>query len=598
MGAIRSDPKYPNISENNTLRELRTHVLNRFTWVVLLLGGAAAIVASVEEARNGRYLFILMYGLAYLLAVSFSVVRRWPYTLRSWILLLVLFSVGVSELYFFGFASLAFLFFFMTITFSGILLGLWSGILTFVVCLVTTAVTAGLYALNLIPIESETQHVALTLTYWISPTTTFAFMAAMSMVFLSLLMRDLDKYIRASNEHLQRAEEEMREREKAEERLRQAQRMESVGRLAGGIAHDFNNLLTTILGYSELILEDSNLSKDSREGLGTIRKSAQSASALTKQLLAFSRKQVIRPQVLSLNTRLSDMEMMLRRLIGEAVELEVDLDSNLGWIEADPGQIEQVILNLAANGRDAMLLGGKLSVSTRHTVVETEVGDGENDLRPGEYAVLDVTDTGTGMDAQTIERIFDPFFTTKELGKGTGLGLATVYGIVKQHKGYIEVVSKPQMGSSFTLYFPCTDRKPERDVSQAAKESSLIGNETVLIVEDEEPLRRLLSMTLQKYQYGVIEADSGADALRICEQGDRTVDVLLTDVVMPAINGRELADSVKRLKPNIHILFISGYTDDIIARHDVFGSNIPLLQKPFTPEQLVRRIREVLDRGD
>jgi signal transduction histidine kinase/ActR/RegA family two-component response regulator len=582
-------------SQQDMLSGLRTRVLNRFTWVVVLLGGAAAIVASLEEARNGRYWVIAIYGLAYLTVIFFSVLRRWPYVLRSWALLLVLFAVGFSELYFFGFASLAFLFFFMTITFSAILLGLRSGFLIFGICLVTTAVTSALYALELIPIEAETQQVSLTLTNWISPTTTFAFLAAMSMVFLSFLMRDLEKYIRSSDENLRRAREEMLEREKTEERLRQAQRMESVGRLAGGIAHDFNNLLTTILGYSELILADSTLSQDDREGLATIRKSAESASRLTQQLLAFSRKQVIRPEVLSLNTMLSNMEMMLRRLIGEAVELEIELDPNLGWIEADPGQVEQVFINLAANGRDAMHFGGRLQIRTQQIVID-DIGEAGADAPPeGTYAAIVVTDNGTGMDAQTRERIFDPFFTTKELGKGTGLGLATVYGIVKQHGGYIDVQSEPRRGSVFTLYFPCTQKKSEPPETQRNEDTKLGGRETILVVEDEQLVRRLLSKTLKKYEYKVIEAIDCEDAIRICGQGDRKIDLLLTDVVMPKMNGYELSERIKKTRPSIRVLFISGYSDEIIAHHEVFDTGVSLLQKPFTPGELIKSIRDVLD---
>jgi signal transduction histidine kinase/ActR/RegA family two-component response regulator len=427
---------------------------------------------------------------------------------------------------------------------------------------------------------------------------TFAFMAVMSMVFLSLLMRDLDKFIHSSNEYLQQAKEEMWEREKTEERLRQAQRMESVGRLAGGIAHDFNNLLTTVLGYSALALEDPDLSQESREGLATIQQSAQSAANLTQQLLAFSRKQVIQPQVLSLNEMLSSMRMMLRRLIGEAIELDFELDEDLGWIEADPGQIQQVILNLAANGRDAMPLGGRLSIRTRQRLIGDALQAGDGEVHPGEYATLIVTDNGTGMDAQIREKVFDPFFTTKEPGKGTGLGLATVYGIVRQHNAYIDVVSHPNEGSSFTLYFPCVKPATEPAVVQTKKDSHLVGNETILVVEDEEPLRKLLSTALKKYQYRVIEADNSLNALHICENDDRRIDVLLTDVVMPSIHGRELADRIRKMRPDIAVLYISGYSDEIIARHDVMESKVPLLQKPFSPEQLARRIREVLAERD
>jgi PAS domain S-box-containing protein len=385
------------------------------------------------------------------------------------------------------------------------------------------------------------------------------------------------------------------ERGTLEEQFRQSQKMEAVGQLAGGMAHDFNNLLTVITGYSDLSLRRLDKDNPLRSNLEEIKKAGERAASLTRQLLAFSRKQVLQPKVLQLNAIVADIDKMLRRLIGEDIDALTLLEPSLGQVKADPGQIEQVILNLAVNARDAMPQGGKLTIETANVYLDDQYARGHTTIQPGRYVMLAVSDTGCGIDAETQARMFEPFFTTKEQGKGTGLGLSTVYGIVKQSGGHLWVYSEMGKGTTFKIYLPRVDEIIESDEARDTLAELLQGRETVLLTEDEEQVRQMIRMILEMSGYCVLEASDGEEALSIYKQHEGQIDLVMTDVVMPQMSGRELAQSLEVLHPGIKVLYMSGYTDDAIVRHGLLDQEIAFLQKPFTPDVLIRKVREVLD---
>ena len=388
---------------------------------------------------------------------------------------------------------------------------------------------------------------------------------------------------------------DMTEKRSLEEQFRQAQKMEAVGRLAGGVAHDFNNLLTVIMSYTGLLAEGLSPNDQRADDLEEIHKAAVTASSLTRQLLAFSRQQVIEPRLVDLNEILSISEKMLGRLIGEDIDLVTVLTSGPVAVMIDPGQLEQVIMNLAVNSRDAMPTGGKLTLETTSVTLDADSAREHWPATPGRFGVLAVTDTGVGMDEKTRERIFEPFFTTKELGKGTGLGLATVYGIVAQSNGFIGVYSEPGHGASFRIYLPLAEKPTESHKGEAVLPELRRGTETVLLAEDAAAVRVAARQILERFGYTVLEAPSGKGALTIASKRKAAIHLLLTDVVMPEMNGRELADQFLALRPSAKVLYMSGYTDDSVLRHGILTPGTAYVQKPFSPETLARKVREVLD---
>ena len=385
------------------------------------------------------------------------------------------------------------------------------------------------------------------------------------------------------------------ERVALEERLRQSQKMEAIGRLAGGIAHDFNNLLTVILGYSQIVADGVPAGSHLGDSTAQIKSAADRAAGITRQLLAFSRKQMLSPRIINLNDIVLNLDSLLRRLIGEDIEVLTAPAQNLGTVKADPGQIEQVVMNLALNARDAMPNGGKLTLETANAALDEAYAHGHQPVEPGNYVMLAVSDTGHGMSSETQARIFEPFYTTKEVGKGTGLGLSMVYGIVKQSGGYIWVYSEPEKGTTFKIYLPRVDQPAEIVVPESHSQDTHRGTETILLVEDDPQLRQLSSLVLTQCGYKVLSAENPEQGLALCKADQNSIHLLVTDVVMPRMNGRQLADEIQKLRSEIKVLYISGYTNNAIVHYGVLDSGLWFLPKPFTLSALVSKVREVLD---
>lgn len=387
---------------------------------------------------------------------------------------------------------------------------------------------------------------------------------------------------------------EITDRKRLEEQLRKSQKLEAMGNLAGGIAHDFNNLLTVIIGFIDMLMLNLRSEEKLLKFVEGAKKSAEKAASLTQQLLAFSRKQILQPKIINIGELIADTEKMLTRLIRENIQLSTELTPDLGLIRGDPGQIEQVIINLAVNARDAMPEGGELTIRAQNVNLETGMKH-YSEIQPGKYVSLVVSDTGDGIDEEIQERIFEPFFTTKKMGKGTGLGLSTVYGIVKQSGGYILVESEAEQGTSFNIYFPRIDQTAEVQAIKAETEEMVPGEGTVLIVEDEEAVRNIASESLRAIGYNTIEASSGEAAIAICrERGLESIDLIITDVVMPQMSGYELANWILAEHDEAKILYMSGYVDDDIIKQAIFEEGRPFLQKPFSPRYLAEKVAEVL----
>jgi PAS domain S-box-containing protein len=391
---------------------------------------------------------------------------------------------------------------------------------------------------------------------------------------------------------------DLTEQKKLQAQLLQAQRLESVGRLAAGVAHDFNNLLMVISGYTEILLDRCENDESARGLLQEVYKAGERAALLTRQLLAFSRKQIVEPQVLDLNAVVGAIDKMLRRLIGEDVVLAAAPAPDLGRVRADPGQLEQVLMNLAVNSRDAMPQGGRLTIETANAELDETYARSHAGVRPGRYVLLAVSDTGCGMSEEVQRHIFEPFFTTKEAGNGTGLGLATVYGIVNQSGGHVAVYSEVGRGTTFKVYLPAIDQAVSAGTAAAWPTPVPTGTETILLVEDDEAVRGIARLALQLHGYTVITASNGEEAVRIVREHTGPIDLLITDVVMPGMSGRQVAEAVKALRPGIGVLYVSGYTDDAVVRHGVLHAETAFLQKPFTMVALATKVRQVLDQRE
>ncbi len=412
---------------------------------------------------------------------------------------------------------------------------------------------------------------------------------------ISFLEFDQNEYACAFVRDVSERKQAEEKRLQLEAKLRQSQKMEAVGRLAGGIAHDFNNLLTAIIGYCELLATARNSGRPSDEYVSEIRKAADRAGALTSQLLAFSRKQILDPKVLDLSQVVLRIKTMLDRVIGEHISLTAGTSAEC-WVKVDPGQMEQVIMNLTVNARDAMPAGGELSITTRPVQIRHPRPAYQSVVPPGSYVELAIGDSGHGMDVKTLEKIFEPFYTTRALGKGTGLGLSTVYGIVKQSGGHISVESIAELGTTFRVFLPMVSKSSTSSNVEAGS-GLRTGSGTVLVVEDETGIRSLLRIALEQSGYHVLEAGTGPEALRIAEEYEGTIDVLLTDVIMPEMSGRTLAEQLGPQRPELHVIFMSGYTDDEIVSHGVLDPGVAFIQKPFSPSEITSRIATILKKN-
>jgi PAS domain S-box-containing protein len=386
------------------------------------------------------------------------------------------------------------------------------------------------------------------------------------------------------------------DRKRLEEEFRQAQKMESIGRMAGGVAHDFNNVLTAIRGYADMLASGLDNTGPLHQHAEEIKRAAERGASLTRQLLIFSRKETVTPRIVDLNTLVTNMGNMLRRLLGEDIEITTELATDLGHVKADPCQIEQVVMNLAVNARDAMRHGGKLTIETCNAGLDATICEMHPDARPGPYVRLRMTDTGCGMSDETKAHLFEPFFTTKEAGKGTGLGLATIYGIVKQSKGHIEVSSRLGQGTTFTIYVPRVAQAVSECEKDTVSTHPKSGTETILLVEDEEMVRSLMRTIFEQKGYTVLEACQGDEALAVCKRHPGPIDLLVTDIMMPRINGWQLAERLAQIRPTIKVLFLSGYRHDVLVNDGLLKADSAFVQKPFKPEDLARKVREVLAR--
>ncbi|HEV8240153.1 MAG TPA: ATP-binding protein [Thermoanaerobaculia bacterium] len=409
-------------------------------------------------------------------------------------------------------------------------------------------------------------------------------------------LQEANRELRQLHQQLeQRVEERTAELRQTEDQLRQAQKLEAVARLAGGIAHDFNNLLTVVIGHADLLLNTMAAGSAERGDVEQIKRAGERAAGLTRQLLAFSRQQVLVPKLLDLNRVLGGLQPMIGTLVGEDVDVSLRLAPKLGTVRADHGQIEQVVMNLVVNARDALPNGGKLTIETSDVVLDQHYADHHAGVAPGPYVMLAVSDNGFGMDKATQARIFEPFFTTKELGKGTGLGLSTVFGIVKQSGGHIWLYSEPGQGTTFKLYFPLQREEPQVELPAEVRSARARATETILFVEDDAAVRKITSLILGGAGYHVLEAAGAEEALLIAEQHPATIHALLTDVVMPKMNGRELAERVQAMRERIKVVFTSGYTGDVVLHHGVLEAGVHFVEKPMTSERLLHKLRQVLD---
>ena len=540
-----------------------------------VLGTIACVPSALVawKAEMPAVLVLDCVSLAIVLAITF--LRRIPLRVRAAVISVVFYALGVGLMIGIGAIGQTYLLGFSVMT--TLLVGVRWGRRTIVLNFVTMLVM-GWQGLAKEPIFGPAW--AMKHTGWLIVTLNFVLVNTSILLALGAVLHALD-----------RRHDEILRAQAFEERLRQTQRLETLGSLAGGVAHDMNNLMSVVLSYSEVLAEE--LDEPARTDLLEIHRAGQRAVGLTRQLLAFSRQQVLAPKVVDLSEICGGMETMLRRLIGEDVELVVSCGG--GKVLVDPGQIEQVIMNLVVNARDAMPTGGRITVTIADVELEDDTAAGLA-TSPGPRVMISVRDTGTGMDAETQAHIFEPFFTTKEQGKGTGLGLAMVFGVVRQSGGSVAVTSAPGAGTTMKVFLP----RAACDAVEAAGPVSgppptLRGTETILLVEDEEGVRTLARTILRKYGYDVLEAQNGGDALLLCEQHRGTIDLLLTDVVMPRTSGRQLAERLHLIRPAMKVLFMSGYTNDAIVRHGVHDSTIAFYQKPVLPEPLVRKVREVLE---
>lgn len=573
----------------------------------VLIFGIPALVSSVRMALNtGYYINLVIYIAVYLFILSLILFRRIPFRLRAWAGVFLFVLLGILALLTLGPVGSGRVWLFTAAVLSALLLGLKASMMVLSVILgtiiyLTVRVSAGTIQWELAELYSPNT--------WTTTSITFLFLCIISTISLGLLVRGL-RLLHQQSEHdrqelyettinleneIRRHQDTLHALQEREELLRQAQKMEAIGLLAGGIAHDLNNILTPIIGYGEILLLDTDKTDPKYEHINEVRDAGSRAKNIVRQLLAFARKQTLEVKNVDLNHIIRNFQTLIRRSIREDIEIVHQLAEPLPLISADVGQMEQILMNLHINAQDAMSKGGILTVKT--SSLELNGADVENRglPKPGRYIMLTVKDNGQGMDHETLQHIFDPFFTTKTHAQGTGLGLATVYGIVKQHNGDIQADSEPGKGTVFTLLLPAIENHNPEKVSLTPEPESINGDETILVVEDNETVKKLAEEALKWYGYTVFTASGVKECLRILKDQDCPAQLIITDVIMPEMNGKELFETIKTICPHMKVIFMSGHTDDVILHQGVLDESIHFIQKPFKIESLARKVRTVLD---
>ena len=575
--------------------EDKTRIANLLS-IILLTIFIIALVRTILALLLEKNAFRLVLNMDYILMVMILIIliimhkgfvqlACFVFTAYQW------FIMAWLTLNYGGLSVSAFSFFIFVIIAAGLLLGgKWA------IRYALLSIIYGILLLSLekngiiIPVEESSEIAFMTIVPSFITTAVMVFLYHRDITTALLQARQNASEIIKTNLQLNK---EVASRKMIEEKLTQSQKMEAIGQLAGGVAHDFNNILTVINGYAEILLK-LDLPESLYGPIKEIQTAGIRASRLTSQLLAFSRKQIIQPRIINLNIIIKDQINMLRRLLGEDVEISTLPDTDLRPIKADPGQVEQVIMNISINARDAMPTGGKLIFETKNVEFDQDSDEKHPDVKPGKFTMLSISDTGIGMDKNTRSHIFEPFFTTKGRDKGTGLGLATVYGIIRQNDGFITVKSEVQNGSSFKIYLPSVDSKDDSSEAESSREIDLSGTEKILLVEDDPGVRNVTKSTLQKYGYTVVTASNGEEAIRTYNKHNGKFDLLLTDVIMPLMSGRELAEALHKKNNNLKILYFSGYTDDSIVRHGIISEGMEFIQKPYTHAELAKKVKTVL----
>lgn len=584
------------------LKAIRLVVLRRMFSIWALVGGPIVGIIVSDDLAHGRWSAAAFYAGAYACVIVGLMPRLFPYHVRSAIPLLTLYVVGTYEMYYHGINSAGNLFYYALVLFTCIVFGARAAVAATAVASISLCVLAYRFAL-----EYQTQGAPESLWHYsykecLPDVMSLCLLAAMAITFLSFLLRNLEMSLETSQRYLAEIARErnnlvrlINERDQAERQLRQAQKMEAVGQLAGGIAHDFNNLLQVVSAHTELLLRRLPPESNHHQQLQEVRKASERAAALTRQLLAYSRQQVMEPEYFSLNMLVEDLMNMLKRLLPEHIELRIDLVPDLGTVHADPGQIEQVLMNLCVNARDAMPTGGMLCIKTEDRTMDEAAAAHYPGMVPGRYAVLHVQDTGQGIAPSEQERIFEPFYTTKKIGEGTGLGLAMAYGIMKQHGGLILASSEQGKGATFSVYLPLANR-PARVRPTAAVRQAPGGSETVLVAEDDEAVRELVISLLKDAGFTVLAARDGQEAVDLYRAQGDTIDLLLFDVVMPRMGGREAWEAIRSNNGSIRVLFMSGYAPDGLNGRIALDDYTGFIQKPYRSQDLLEKIRELLGR--